>query len=176
MGSGQQHGGRSIPAKIPFSKVALLDAMSEEVKFQRAAIAHLDLLLELMAEFYQDTMPFVPEVARSAMLGLLQNPAYGLVWLIARGDRTLGYVVLTLGYSLEYGGRDAFIDELYLRLTDRNQGIGTQALHFLEKICRQLHIKALHLEVERDNPRAQALYDRVGFQVGDRVLMTQQFR
>lgn len=150
--------------------------MPLDIQFQQASIAHLDLLLTLMAEFYADTMPFVPALAQSALSGILQNSAYGFVWLIRHQGSTVGYVVLTLGYSLEYGGRDAFIDELYLRPSNRNQGIGTQTLHFLEKTCRQLDIKALHLEVERDNPKAQALYDRVGFEPHDRTLMTQQFR
>lgn len=150
--------------------------MRQDIQFQQASIAHLDLLLTFMSDFYTDTMPFVPALAQSALSGILQNPAYGFVYLIQRQDFTIGYVVLTLGYSLEYGGRDAFIDELYLRPSDRNQGIGTQTLHFLETTCRQLNIKALHLEVERYNLKAQALYDRLGFQTGDRILMTQQFR
>lgn len=149
--------------------------MHQNAQFQQATIAHLDLLLTLMAEFYADTMPFAPAAAQSALSGILQNSAYGFVWLIQRQGSTVGYVVLTLGYSLEYGGRDAFIDELYLRPSDRHQGIGTQPLHFLEKTCRQLNLKALHLEVDRRNPRARALYDRLGFETPDRVLMTQQF-
>ncbi|MBD2089238.1 GNAT family N-acetyltransferase [Microcoleus sp. FACHB-1515] len=150
--------------------------MHQDIQFQQASIAHLDLLLTLMADFYANTMPFVPAIAQSALSGILQNPAYGFVWLIQRQASTVGYVVLTLGYSLEYGGRDAFIDELYLQPSDRNQGIGTQTLHFLETTCRQLNIKALHLEVDRHNPKARELYDRVGFEAGDRILMTQQFR
>ena len=42
----------------------------------------------------------------------------------------VGYLVLTLGYSLEYGGRDAFIDEVYIRSSYRGRGIGTAALTF----------------------------------------------
>lgn len=149
--------------------------MHQDIQFRQASIAHLDLLLDLMSDFYANTMPFIPAVARSAMSAILQNESYGLVWLIQREQTTVGYVVLTLGYSLEYGGRDAFVDELYLQPSDRNQGIGTQTLQFLEKTCRQLDIKALHLEVERDNPKAKALYDRLGFEAGDRISMTQQF-
>ena len=31
----------------------------------------------------------------------------------------IGYLVLTWGYSLEFGGRDAFVDELVRYLVDR---------------------------------------------------------
>jgi hypothetical protein len=39
----------------------------------------------------------------------------------------VGCVVLTLGYSLELLGRDAFIDEFYLREVYRGRGWGRQA-------------------------------------------------
>jgi len=39
----------------------------------------------------------------------------GRVWLIQYQGQVIGYVILTLGYSLEYGGRDAFIDEQLAR-------------------------------------------------------------
>jgi hypothetical protein len=29
-------------------------------------------------------------------------------------DRPVGHLIITLGYSVEYGGRDGFIDDLYL--------------------------------------------------------------
>jgi hypothetical protein len=40
----------------------------------------------------------------------------------------MGYVGLTLGYSLEFEGRDAFIDELYFQEPFHGQGIGAKAL------------------------------------------------
>jgi GNAT superfamily N-acetyltransferase len=54
----------------------------------------------------------------------------------------VGYLVVTLGYSLEYGGRDAFVDEVYIRSTHREKGIGTAALTFAEEQCRVLGVRA----------------------------------
>jgi GNAT superfamily N-acetyltransferase len=48
------------------------------------------------------------------------------------GDETIGYIVLTLGDSLEYHGRDAFVDEIYIRESHRGKGIGAQAIKFVE--------------------------------------------
>jgi ribosomal protein S18 acetylase RimI-like enzyme len=50
--------------------------------------------------------------------------------------------------------------------------VGKSAIKFVEEACRALGVQALHLEVGRDNPRAQALYRRVGFEDHDRYLMT----
>jgi GNAT superfamily N-acetyltransferase len=40
----------------------------------------------------------------------------------------VGYIVLTFGYSLEYLGRDAFIDEFYLRESYRGRRWGRRTL------------------------------------------------
>jgi len=142
------------------------------VSFSIAKIADLDILLELMREYYQeDNRLFNPETARAALSELLQNQSFGAIWLIKRGHDIGGYVALTLGYSLEHGGRDAFVEELYLRKTFRRQGIGTQALQLLENTSRSLGLKALHLEVQRKNTKAQSLYQQVGYQQEDRYLM-----
>ena len=84
----------------------------------------------------------------------------------------VGYVVLTLGFSLEFHGRDAFVDEIYIRAQYRGRGIGGKALAFAEGACRSLGVRALHLEVERKNTAAQAVYRKVGFKDHDRYLMT----
>jgi ribosomal protein S18 acetylase RimI-like enzyme len=83
-------------------------------------------------------------------------------------------VVLTLGYSLEFGGRDAFVDELYVQPAYRGLGVGRQALAVLEKACRELGVRALHLEVGRTNLRAQALYKAAGFVDRGHFLLTKR--
>ena len=80
-------------------------------------------------------------------------------------------LLVECGYSLEYQGHDAFIDELYLRSHYRRQGIGAQSLRFVENAARSLGVRALHLEVERGNTAAQAFYRQVGFADHDRYLM-----
>ncbi|NJN97294.1 MAG: GNAT family N-acetyltransferase [Anaerolineales bacterium] len=75
---------------------------------------------------------------------------------------TVGYLVLTLGFRLAYG-RYAFIDEIYVRPAHRSQGIGRQAIAWAEAMCRELGVKALHLEVEQANAKARALYLTLGF-------------
>ncbi|MFN8454660.1 MAG: GNAT family N-acetyltransferase [Anaerolineae bacterium] len=84
----------------------------------------------------------------------------------------MGYMVLTLGYSLSYGGRDAFVDEIFIRESRRGQGISRQAFAFMEAWGRQHGLKALHLEVERANHRARAVYQALGFEAQEQYLMT----
>lgn len=144
-----------------------------ELTFALANSADADMLLQFMQEFYAfDHLEFEEESARRALTTLLNDAALGRVWLICTDSVAIGYVVLVFGFSLEFRGRDAFVDEFYLREEYRGKGIGTQALHFVEDACRSLNIRALHLEVSRDNTPAQRVYRAFGFVDHDRYLMT----
>jgi ribosomal protein S18 acetylase RimI-like enzyme len=100
----------------------------------------------------------------------------GRVFLITMGGEITGYAVLTFGYSLEFRGRDAFVDELYLRDEYRGRGIGKRALEFLAGVCADNGVCAMRLEVERSNTRAQSVYRKFGFEDHDRYLMTKWLR
>jgi ribosomal protein S18 acetylase RimI-like enzyme len=83
-----------------------------------------------------------------------------------------GYVVLTLGFSFEFRGHDAFIDELYIEPAYRRRGYGREAVRFLEEQARKMGANALHLEVDYGNDPAMELYRRSGYQDHNRFLMT----
>lgn len=141
--------------------------------FKAATLDDVDLLLPMMREFYaHEEIRFDEDAARHALQALIGNEAYGRAFLIRVGEEIVGYTVLTFGYSLEFHGRDAFVDELFLRAQWRGQGVGQQALNLLAEVCATHQIAALHLEVERQNTRAQQTYRRAGFVDHDRYLLT----
>ena len=141
--------------------------------FKRATVADTETLLVLLREFYaHEGIAFDEAIARPALLGILQNEAYGRAFLICLGEELAGYCVLTLGYSLEFRGVDAIVDELYLREAYRGRGLGKQALEFLAACCAELGVQAMHLVVERANTRARAVYREFGFVNYDREMMT----
>ena len=148
-------------------------AMQIELVYARTG--DCDLILDFMAAYYQlDGIPFVREKAAAALAELLADPSAGRVWLITAESDAVGYVVLTFGFSLEYHGRDAFIDELYVDGSFRGRGYGRRALALVEDEARALHVRELHLEVERRNEGAQRLYRRLGFSDHDRYLMSKR--
>jgi ribosomal protein S18 acetylase RimI-like enzyme len=138
-----------------------------------ANVDDIGLLLEFMREFYElDHVTLDEQAARSAVQQILSNDSFGRVWLIQVDGNPIGYIVLTLGFSLEFQGRDAFIDEIYIRAVHRGRGVGRRAIEFVEGVCCSLGVRALHLEVERENKSAQAMYRKVGFADQDSYLMT----
>lgn len=143
-----------------------------EPTFKIAETSDNEILVELIREFCEvDGHPFDDGTIRKASGKILNDDSLGRVWLIQHGGEAKGYIVLTFGYSLEYRGRDAFIDEFYIRESDRRQGIGKKAIQFIEKVCPSLEIKAVHLEVERKNIAAQSFYRQMGFKDQERYLI-----
>jgi len=144
-----------------------------DASFKLADSSDTDVLAKLMQEYYDfDHLTFDDHVARAALRQILGDDSLGRVWLIQHGEDVIGYVVLTLGFSLEFKGRDAFIDELYIRESYRHEGIGKRALQFVEDVCRSLGVQSLHLEVEQANVNAQEFYRKSGFVDHARYLMT----
>ena len=143
--------------------------------FRIAGPNDVETLLPFVREFWViERLAFVEPAVRRALAGILANAELGRVVAIELESQPIGYYVLTLGYSLEYLGRDAFVDELYLREAHRGKGIGSLALAHAADLCAQLGVGALHLEVDHVNPRARALYERSGFAAHERALMTRQ--
>jgi len=130
-----------------------------QISFQQATNSDTGLLVGFMRQFYEiDRYPFNEQIAFAALEGILSDTTLGRVWIIAETGVPVGYIVLTFGYSLEYGGRDAFIDEFYIEASQRGKGIGSQAIKFVEEACREMGVQALHLEVERGNKAGQGMY------------------
>ena len=73
-------------------------------------------------------------------------------------QQVVGYIALTFGYSIEFGGKDAFIDEFYIQPEFRGQGLGKQTLSLIQQEAKTHNIHAIHLEVAHANKKAQSFY------------------
>ena len=141
--------------------------------FQLLSDHEISTLLEMMREFYaQQEMRFDEPAASLAINRALSNPELAQIYLIFRGAELAGYFVLTFCFSLEFHGRFALFDELYLREPFRRQKLGKAVVAFAEDLCKKAGIKALRLEVGRENQPAQSLYRAAGFKEDERNLMT----
>lgn len=129
------------------------------------------LLLDLHAH---EGVPRPGPATAAALRRLLADPALGQVFVARRGGQVAAYAVVVYGYSLEFAGVDAFLDELNVRDDLRGQGLGTQLLEAAEAHCRAKGVVALHLEVGLSNRDAERLYARKGFVAHDRRLMTKR--
>lgn len=113
------------------------------------------------------------EGRRTAIEPLLAGSPHGAIWLIGPRMSPVGYVAVSFGWSIELGGMDGFVDEIWLRDAVRGRGMGGEALSELLKTLDEAGIKAMHLEVGKDTAPAR-LYRRLGFKERGYALMTRQ--
>lgn len=149
--------------------------MPQSLSLLDPQLSDSDTLLELIQQFYQHfEYSYTEKDKRLTIEDLLQSPTVGRIWLIQKDEKIVGYVYLAFYFSIEFGGRTAFIDELFILPSDRGQGIGSQVIHLVEQKCRELKFKAIHLESERTNEGATKLYSKLGFVDYDRRLLTKR--
>jgi len=138
-----------------------------------ATLADEPVLRELMAEFYaHEGLVFDEERTLGAFRTLAADPNLGRVWIFRVGGEAVGYLAVTVCFSLEFAGRYALVDELYVREAHRGRGIGAHALEAAAEACRALDVSALRLEVDVQNTRARDLYRRLGFVLQERHMMS----
>ena len=144
------------------------------INFAIASLGNIPTILEMMKDFYSiDNYSFDSELGKENLIKFINTKELGRLWLIQIDEKIVGYVVLTFGFSFEYKGRDAFIDELYLKANYRNQGFGKTTLEFLNRKAKEIGINAIHLEVEKHNEKRNKLYESHGFKTTNRrMLMT----
>lgn len=116
-----------------------------------------------------DGHPFDQERVTSALQPLLADDTHGEVWVVAGEDGLDGYAVITWGYSIESGGRDVLLDEIYL--VEPGTGTGSVLLDQLIARARERGAAAIYLETEMSNTAARRFYSRHGFSVDDSVWM-----
>src|ERR1041385_2635672 len=99
--------------------------MTMDSILREASPRDVERLLPLVREYYaEDAYPFDEEAVRRALAALVSSPELGRVWIVLDGEDVVGYVAITYGFSIEYKGRDAFVDEVFVRAEHRGRGLG----------------------------------------------------
>jgi len=139
----------------------------------KADQTQIPLLVDLMEKFYQESgYALNRKRATHAFASLLSDKRLGTVWLIQADTEIAGYIVITLGFSMEYGGMTATLDDMFIRPDFRGKGLGKAALAGVRDACREADVRAMHVEVGPDNAPALAVYRNAGFtSMDDRGLM-----
>lgn len=138
-----------------------------------ATEADLPSILTMMEDFNAiEAIPFDRERFAPRVRELIGSPGVGGILVFTADGAPAGYAVVTWGWDLEWGGRDAFLTEIYVAAEHRRQGVGRQGLAAAQSFARAGGAHALHLVVRHDNAPARALYDADGFAAQPRLIMT----
>ena len=133
-------------------------------------------VLPLVAAFHAEMGIDSNEATRIAGVApLLDGSTHGVIYLMGPQRAPIGYVVISFGWSVEFGGMDGFIDEIFVRPGVRGRGIGSEVLAQLAKALEEAGMKALHLEVRKEDTRTQPFYEKLRFAAReDYTLMTRK--
>jgi GNAT superfamily N-acetyltransferase len=151
------------------------------VTISRATRADLDQLVALGCAFIDEhghdgddpreaSSDADAERVRAGMAPLLDDDRLGLVLVAHRGPSIIGYAVVCWSWSVEIGGFEVVLDEVYT--TERNAGIGSRLIGEIERECRNRGVRRIFLETERRNHRVRQLYARLGYTEDDSIWMS----
>jgi ribosomal protein S18 acetylase RimI-like enzyme len=148
-----------------------MSATAMDVTFDPVSAGDAEILLCLARTFHSEDGHPLDKSGEKALLQIIAGEPLARAWLLRRNGAALGYVIITIGYSVEYGGRDGFIDDFYLAPDARGEGLAARFLDFALAQAALLGIRTLHLEAATGNERATRLYRRAGFAESGRALL-----
>ncbi len=127
-------------------------------------------LIGLIRAFYvADGHPFDVDTVTAGLSPLLVDDRFGTVLLTTDDGRAVGYCVLTWGWSIEGGGLEGLVDEIFM--IDRGRGHGGALLERAMELASDHGCSRVFLETEAANAAARRFYTRHHFVAEDSVWM-----
>lgn len=132
------------------------------------AVGDFDAYLALSREFYASSATDhpVPEINfQRSFDETISGSSLARGWMIQESPEgpMVGYFLASLTWSNEFGGRIAWLEELYLRPETRGRGLGSKVFQaVIEELKAKDGVVGFRLEVTPDNP-AVNIYKNYGF-------------
>jgi GNAT superfamily N-acetyltransferase len=121
-------------------------------------------VLRLLAGQFQELeIPIPHERVARAVLGVFAAAERGALLLARLDGRPVGVAYLSYQWTLEHGGKIAWLEELFVEPALRARGLGRVLLQAACDHARSAGCAAVDLEVEESHARAANLYLREGF-------------
>lgn len=131
----------------------------------------IDKLCALCADFHAETgVQQDPAQRRAALEPLLEGSPLGAAYLVGPARAPVGYVIVTFGWSVAFGGMTGAIDEIFVRPPVRRRGIATEVLAALARALSGAGLQVLELEARPEDEAALRLYQRARFAPREGVL------
>jgi GNAT superfamily N-acetyltransferase len=152
----------------------LTSSASTEPTIRRAQPEDRDEVNALVRAFHaEDGHPISQRGLTAVRVMLEPDSLQGSIMLLKAGEQPGGYGALCLGFSIEYEGREAFIDDLYILPALRGHGYGRLLFEALEREARSCGCSVIHLEVMPGNP-VKRWYESLGYADRRSTLLTKR--
>ena len=129
-----------------------------------SVVQDLNELEEMVALYHQfEAIATSQEHRLKALQPVLDGTPLAQAFMIDCDEKAVGYMIVTFTWSIEFGGPDAMLDELFIREGCRGRGLAQLAIKQLLEHLRHKGVLGLSLEVARTNERAIMFYEKLGF-------------
>jgi len=133
-------------------------------ELDQEAIIHL-----LLAQLHEHGMTIQATEIAAAVEGVFYRPERGSLFVATMQGIIIGVAYLSFTWTLEHGGKTAWLEELYVVPEHRDEGIGRALLTVVCDHAVAQGCAAVDLEVDTTHQRAAHLYARQGFRPLDRT-------
>src|SRR5258708_32485749 len=100
------------------------------IAFELAGEADGEVLVRLARAFHLEDGHPLDNPGEAALLQITRGEPFAQSWIVREDGRPIGYLILTLGCSVEYGGPGRFFYVLYLVPAARRSAVGGELLPF----------------------------------------------
>lgn len=140
------------------------DILMEEITVERATNDEIKVLLNLIQkQFLEHQIDCPADSLETAIHEMFLREGLGFFMVAKNNDQTIGFAAISYAWTLEHGGKSAWLDELYVVAEKRGLGVGSILLESVIEEAKREGCLAIDLEVEADHRRAEHLYARYGF-------------
>ena len=135
-----------------------------ELVIERATAEDASDVLALMAaQFSEHEIGLEGTQLGEAIRRMVAEEGLGFILVAREAGRLVGATAVAYNWTLEHGGKSAWLDELYVLPERRNAGVGTALLERVMAEAVREGCLAMDLEVDAEHQRAEKLYERFGF-------------
>ncbi len=121
-------------------------------------------VIEMMRTFYTSPAVFTSgseEIFEADVDGCIGASPYLEGYVFEDGEIIQGYAMLAKSFSTEFGKPCIWIEDIYIKEEYRGLGIGSRFFRYIEEKYPNVLFR---LEVEAENERAVAVYQKAGYE------------
>ncbi len=136
------------------------------IHFRICTEADLAIVQNHVLSLYTEDLPgreMNPGKILNTFQEFASKPEKGQIIVFDLSNKVVGYAILVLFWSNEYGGDFIEVDELFVQENYRNRGIGRAFFQWLEETWSGKAV-ALSLQTTPTNYSAVTFYKRIGFE------------
>ena len=141
----------------------LSETMHMAITIEKAHAGDASQIAACVSSAYQKYIPIIGKLPEPALDNYTNIVSDHLVWVMRRGKRVVGVIVL-----MEKEG-DLLLDNVAIHPSEQHQGLGRELIAFAEAEARKRGYDAIHLYTHEKMTNNLALYESLGYEETKRI-------